>query len=50
MTFNNVLITSHQAFLTTEALHNIAETTLANLRQYAAGCAELDNRVTSARA
>jgi D-lactate dehydrogenase len=49
MTFNNVLITSHQAFLTTEALHNIAETTLANLRQYASGSAELDNRVTGAR-
>ena len=31
MTFNNVLITSHQAFLTETALTNIAETTIRNL-------------------
>lgn len=31
-TFPQVLLTSHQAFLTEEALSNIAETTLANLR------------------
>lgn len=31
MTFNNVLITSHQAFLTDTALTNIAETTIYNL-------------------
>ena len=31
MTFPNVLITSHQAFLTDTALHNIAETTMYNL-------------------
>jgi len=31
MTFNNVLITSHQAFLTRTALTNIAETTIYNL-------------------
>ncbi|MBS4066409.1 MAG: 2-hydroxyacid dehydrogenase [Chitinophagaceae bacterium] len=31
MTFSNVLITSHQAFLTDTALHNIAETTFSNL-------------------
>lgn len=31
MTFPNVLITGHQAFLTREALHNIARTTLDNL-------------------
>lgn len=30
----NVLVTSHQAFLTKEALSNIAETTLSNLRCY----------------
>ncbi|MBQ8798657.1 MAG: 2-hydroxyacid dehydrogenase [Lachnospiraceae bacterium] len=30
----NVLLTSHQAFLTREALRNIAETTVENLRQY----------------
>ena len=33
----NVLLTSHQAFLTREALKNIAETTMENLRQYFAG-------------
>lgn len=27
----NVVLTSHQAFLTTEALHNIAKVTLENL-------------------
>ena len=31
MTFNNVLITSHQAFLTETALKNIADTTIYNL-------------------
>ena len=30
----NVIVTSHQAFLTHEALANIAETTLANLDAY----------------
>jgi D-lactate dehydrogenase len=30
----NVIVTSHQAFLTKEALHNIAETTLQNCRDY----------------
>lgn len=34
MTFPNVLITAHQAFLTHEALHNIVETTLMNLRDF----------------
>jgi D-lactate dehydrogenase len=37
MTFPNVLITSHQAFLTHTALHNIAETTLANITCWAEG-------------
>lgn len=37
MTFNNVVVTSHQAFLTREALANIADTTLASVAQYAAG-------------
>lgn len=37
LTFPNVLITSHQAFLTREALGDIARTTLANLRAHAAG-------------
>jgi D-lactate dehydrogenase len=30
----NVIVTSHQAFLTQEALHNIAETTLMNCRDF----------------
>lgn len=30
----NVIVTSHQAFLTEEALNNIAETTLSNIRSY----------------
>ena len=34
VTLPNVLITSHQAFLTGEALENIARTTLQNLRQF----------------
>lgn len=34
LSFNNVLITSHQGFFTKEALHNIAETTLTNIRDY----------------
>lgn len=30
----NVIVTSHQAFLTNEALHNIAETTLSNCKEF----------------
>lgn len=37
MTFNNVVITSHQAFLTHEALDNIAETTLQNVNEFLEG-------------
>jgi D-lactate dehydrogenase len=37
MTFNNVVVTSHQAFLTKEALANIADTTLANIDEFARG-------------
>ena len=40
----NVLMTSHQAFLTEEALQKIAEVTLFNLRQFYSG-EELTNRV-----
>jgi D-lactate dehydrogenase len=39
MTFPNVLITSHQAFLTHEALTNIAATTFENLNAWAQGAA-----------
>ncbi|TDT67432.1 D-lactate dehydrogenase [Hypnocyclicus thermotrophus] len=34
LSFNNVLVTSHQAFLTEEALSNIAETTLKNFFEF----------------
>lgn len=34
LTFPNVLVTSHQAFLTKDALRNIAETTLNNLKDF----------------
>lgn len=37
LTFPNVLITGHQAFLTADALHNIATTTLENLEQVLSG-------------
>lgn len=37
LTFPNVLVTAHQAFLTREALERIAETTLANVRAFERG-------------
>ncbi len=37
LTFPNVLLTSHQAFLTKEALSNIAEVTLQNIEDFAEG-------------
>ncbi|MFC1938925.1 D-lactate dehydrogenase family protein [Chloroflexota bacterium] len=40
-TFNNVIVTSHQAFLTHEALSNIADTTLESIREF-----ELGKRMT----
>jgi D-lactate dehydrogenase len=45
LTFPNVLITSHQAFLTHEALASIAETTLASVRAFVRG-APLVHRVS----
>ncbi len=50
MTFNNVVITSHQAFLTNEALANIAETTLTSLAEYEQGrrAAQLTHAVLAA--
>ena len=44
LTFPNVLITSHQGFFTSDALANIAETTLENIRQFANN-EVLDNQV-----
>ena len=49
LTFPNVLITSHQAFLTREALGNIAETTLRNISEYESG-RQLTNEVSLALA
>ena len=37
MTFPNVIITGHQAFLTTNALKAIADTTLGNVKTFMAG-------------
>jgi len=37
LSFPNVVVTSHQAFLTQEALHNIAETTLENIAAFVNG-------------
>ena len=46
LTFPNVLITGHQAFFTSDALTNIAATTIANLTAMELGTA-LDNEVTA---
>ena len=48
-TFNNVVVTSHQGFLTRDALANIADTTLENIREFESGRphAELTNRVVA---
>ena len=37
LTFPNVLITAHQAFLTREALDDIARVSVENVRRFAAG-------------
>ncbi len=44
LTFNNVIITSHQGFFTKEAMHNIAETTMENINDFVQG-KELLNEV-----
>jgi D-lactate dehydrogenase len=48
LTFPNVIVTSHQAFLTADALQSIAETTANNIRQYLEGKrgADLENVVS----
>jgi D-lactate dehydrogenase len=46
MTFPNVLITSHQAFFTEEAMRNIAATTLENITGYETGVVSEANRVS----
>lgn len=37
LSFNNVIITSHQGFFTREAMYNIAKTTMDNIKDFAAG-------------
>ncbi len=44
LTFNNVIITSHQGFFTREAMHNIAQTTMQNIKDFIDG-KELINEV-----
>jgi D-lactate dehydrogenase len=46
MTFPNVIVTSHQAFLTHEALQEIATTTVSSIRDFIAG-RELRHRVST---
>ncbi|RYD36712.1 MAG: 2-hydroxyacid dehydrogenase [Verrucomicrobiaceae bacterium] len=48
LTFPNVLITAHQAFLTREALTEIARVTAENLTRFAAGQPFLDGSVLNA--
>ena len=45
LSFNNVIVTSHQAFFTKEALGNIAHTTLQNVQDFI-DAKELINKVT----
>lgn len=45
LTFNNVIITSHQGFFTREALFNIAETTMQNISEFIEG-KKLTNEVS----
>lgn len=37
LSFNNVIVTSHQGFFTREAVDNIASTTMQNIRDFADG-------------
>ena len=46
LSFPNVLITSHQAFFTKEAMEKIAATTLANANGYINGNIDKANLVT----
>lgn len=49
VTFPNVVVTSHQGFLTSDALDNIAATTIENIRAFLGGArgAALPNRVAA---
>ncbi len=44
LSFNNVIITSHQGFFTREAMYNIAQTTMQNIKDFIDG-RELKNEV-----
>ena len=44
LSFNNVIVTSHQAFFTQEAMENIANTTMNSISDFFAG-KELKNQV-----
>ena len=44
LSFNNVIVTSHQAFFTKEAMSNIAHTTLQNVKDFSEG-KPLENEV-----
>lgn len=48
LSFNNVIVTSHQGFFTREALANIAETTFSNIRDFTEG-RPLANEVPTGR-
>lgn len=45
LSFPNVIVTSHQGFLTEEALEAISKTTLQNARDYENGCIKKENVV-----
>ena len=45
LSFPNVIVTSHQAFFTEEALHEITRITLENAREFERGGFEDENRV-----
>jgi len=45
LSFNNVIITSHQGFFTREALNNIASTTLQNIKDFTGDEDEMKNEV-----
>ncbi|MFU8804696.1 MAG: 2-hydroxyacid dehydrogenase [Bradymonadaceae bacterium] len=49
LTFPNVVITGHQGFFTTEAVTNIAETTIANITAFETGAGELNTVPTPQR-
>ena len=44
LSFNNVIVTSHQGFFTREAVDNIARTTMQNIKDFSE-CRRLENEV-----